>query len=306
MSTYRPFIVFYALTFLLLALVPLFAVIFNDGSMDYSAAAEQASQATGIAWTSSLINVIRLSMVEPVLLLAMLGSAVPALAAVVTLFWQRTGWRSFVSRLLPWQNTPTRKVIVSYTTMFVVLSLSLLVIFWLRGALGYEYSMGVSLSISVIPLLLLMSLTDQGALLEELGWRGYMQPGLQEAGMNPLTAAIVVGLAWGLWHLPRDITTGVIESLGFWTYLLQFLPAFLLGTIAASVIAIFFCNQVGGSVIPAIIVHGLTNDAIGLSGTATVAEALTPLHQITKNLPLAIIAGGIIFLSGKDLSYRGS
>ncbi|HIG44799.1 MAG: CPBP family intramembrane glutamic endopeptidase [bacterium] len=45
---------------------------------------------------------------------------------------------------------------------------------------------------------------DQGELLEEAGWRGYATPLLQDGGVNPLMAAVIVGLAWSLWHVPRD------------------------------------------------------------------------------------------------------
>ena len=161
--------------------------------------------------------------------------------------------------------------------------------------------MDVSFSLVLVGTIVLLSLVDQGALLEELGWRGFMQPEMQKLALSPLAVAVIVGLAWGLWHLPRDITTGVIERLGPVVYLFQFLPAFVLGTISVSIIAIFFCNRLGGSVIPAIIVHGVTNDALGLSGSASITEALTPFHQITKNLPFAVIAGLTVWFSGVRL-----
>ena len=36
---------------------------------------------------------------------------------------------------------------------------------------------------------------------EETGWRGFAQPRLQ-VRFNPLTAGMIVGLLWGVWHLP--------------------------------------------------------------------------------------------------------
>jgi len=36
---------------------------------------------------------------------------------------------------------------------------------------------------------------------EEVGWRGWMLPKLQEK-FSPLSSSIILGLVWGLWHLP--------------------------------------------------------------------------------------------------------
>ena len=302
----RHFTAFYFLTFLLLGLIPLLSLVFNDGSMDFTAAADSASQQTGIPWTSSLINVLRLSLVEPVLLLSMLGSAVPLLAALVMLvvLRKRQHWTAFAQRLLPYRRTSVGIAAAHYGLIFALLVPCLILVLWLRNALGGEYEIEVSFSLMLIGTIVLMSLVDQGALLEELGWRGFMQPEMQKLALSPVVVAVIVGLAWGLWHLPRDITTGVIERLGVMVYLFQFLPAFVLGTISVSIIAIFFCNRLGGSVIPAIIVHGVTNDALGLSGSASITEALTPFHQITKNLPFAVIAGLMVWFSGVRLGLH--
>ena len=116
-----------------------------------------------------------------------------------------------------------------------------------------------------------------------------------------MAAAVLVGAAWGLWHVPRDVAYGVIERLGMLQYLLLFLPSFLAGTITISIIAAYFVNRCGGSIIPAIMVHGLTNDAVGLSGVASMEIALSPYHQATKALPFAFIAFGIVFISGRRL-----
>lgn len=37
-------------------------------------------------------------------------------------------------------------------------------------------------------------------LAEEPGWRGFLQPRLQQRGMSPWLASLLVGLVWGLWH----------------------------------------------------------------------------------------------------------
>jgi len=57
--------------------------------MDFDAVAEKASAQSGIAWTSSLVNLVRLCLVEPGLWLLVIGSSVPTLAALVVLLMAR-------------------------------------------------------------------------------------------------------------------------------------------------------------------------------------------------------------------------
>jgi hypothetical protein len=298
--------VYFLLTLLMLGLVPALSLVFNDGSMDFSEAAARASEASGIAWTSNLIDVVRLSLVEPVLLLTMIGSLAPFLAALCLMLFLRQGeiWRRFWLRLRPFSGVSYQAAAMNYALIFILLTVSLFFVFELRHLLGVEYQRDIQLNYSILIAIFLIAFLDQGAVLEELGWRGFLSPEMQQMGIQPLATACIVGVLWGLWHLPRDITTGVIERLGAFDYLLLFLPSFITGTIAVSIIAVYFMNRLGGSVIPAIVIHGITNDAVGISGSASITEALTPFHQITKNLPFALIALGLVFVSGAGLGYH--
>lgn len=300
----KPFLWFYALTFLLLALIPISDALFIGDGMNFDAAAARASAATGLQWTSNLLVALRLALVEPSLLLAIYGSAVPAFAAIVVIAClRRSGkWRMFLGRLNPLCGTELRIALPLYAAIFVVLISLLLMVLWIRNITGGNYTITDSaFGLTIVPALLAIAFLDQGAVLEELGWRGFATPELQDRVMSPLAAALLIGVCWGLWHLPRDITTGVIERLGILTYLSLYLPAFLAGTVAVSIIASYFMNRMGGSLIPAIVVHGMANDAVGLSGTASIIDALTPYHQATKNLPLAALAMALILLSGPSL-----
>lgn len=276
--------------------------------MDFDQIAAQASEATGLTWTSNLLVVIRLMVHEPLLLLLLFGSLVPAIAAVLTLLFVKRPekWRRFFGRLLPIRDGDWISALKVYTQIFILLILGLLVTYGVRQLSGGDYQWNDNLmGLQLIPSIFVIAFLDQGAILEELGWRGFATPELQDQGVNPLKTAIVIGVCWGLWHLPRDITTGVIERLGWGSYLFMYLPSFLLGTISVSIIASYYMNKMGGSIIPAIVAHGITNDAIGLSGAASIIEALTPYHQITRAIPFTLLALVLLKRSGAQLNYQG-
>jgi hypothetical protein len=301
---------FFALTFLLLLLIPLIETALGGGGLDFEAAAARASAESGLAWTSSLWTVVRLCLVEPTLWLLVLGSAVPSLAALIVCCWSgRSQIRRLLARLRPLGGGVSwRAALGSYGLLAMALPACLLCVYALRSLLpGPEYAQpaglfGPALAIS----LLTAAFLDQGAVLEELGWRGYAQPELQAGLVSPLGAALLVGVGWGLWHVPRDVVAGVIDRLGLVQYLLLFLPAFVAGTVTMSIIAAYFMNRSGGSIIPAIMVHGLGNDAVGLSGVAAMEVALSPYHQATKVLPFAVLAACIVAVSGRRLGLTRS
>jgi membrane protease YdiL (CAAX protease family) len=193
--------------------------------------------------------------------------------------------------------------ILDYGLVFVLMMGGLIAVFALRSLLpGPEYARPAELVGSgLVGALLGAALLDQGAVLEELGWRGFALPELQASGLSPLAAAVVVGVGWGLWHVPRDLTGGVVERLGVLPYLLLYLPSFLAGTVTVSIIAAYFVNRASGSVIPAIMVHGLANDSVGISGAASMELALSPYHQATKALPFALLAVAILLVAGRSL-----
>lgn len=307
MKSFRRFTVYYVLTILLLALVPLLSALFGS-SLDFDGMATAASEQSGIPWTSNLIDVIRLSLVEPALWLLVIGSFVPSLAALVVLFGTRN--RSGISVLLRRFNplglrrVPIKKAAGNYLLLTGGLVFCLTLTFWIRGAVGADYQReGLVLGPGLLLAILFSGFLDQGAILEEPGWRGYATPLLQGGRVNPLTAAIVIGVAWGFWHIPRDVVTGLIGELGPLNYLLLFLPAFTLGTVTVSIIAALFMNRIGGSLIPAILVHGLANDAIGIAGQATIEQALTAGHQFTKALPFLAFAILLVLWRGSKLDY---
>jgi len=142
---------------------------------------------------------------------------------------------------------------------------------------------------------------NQGALLEELGWRGYALPLMIKRWGNPLLASILLGIAWALWHFPREIPMLLSGQ--------QDIPALLIGQfwfifmcINMSIIATYFVNITGGSVLPAIIIHGTLNMVGGMFNT----EHMGLRSAFSLDGPLMWFSAAIVILLlvGTDLGWK--
>jgi membrane protease YdiL (CAAX protease family) len=137
------------------------------------------------------------------------------------------------------------------------------------------------------PALLLMALLWplMAALGEEIGWRGLLLPRLA-ARLGLLPAALVIGLIWGVWHLPADFVG--LKGYGDWFWL-----AFLVNgpyvLTAHSIIMAWLWKRTGGSLLAAVLYHfSVTASAIlaptagaeGPSGLAAAAIGATLLWLI--------------------------
>ena len=120
-----------------------------------------------------------------------------------------------------------------------------------------------------------------GPLGEEPGWRGFALPRLQQR-RTALTSSVLVGLIWGLWHIPLYLLpgTGQHELLRTGTS-----PAFAIGgfvgwTIGLSVLFTWLFNQTRGSLIVVILFHAAVNLAAFLPATVGSTGAATLLNVL--------------------------
>jgi uncharacterized protein len=107
--------------------------------------------------------------------------------------------------------------------------------------------------------LISLPLIALGPLGEELGWRGFLLPRMLER-MKPLTAALVLGSIWMLWHVPAFLLSGAPQSsMSF--------PIFVIGGIAFNVFTTWiFLNARQSVLVAGIIPHTIANawgDAFG-------------------------------------------
>ena len=86
---------------------------------------------------------------------------------------------------------------------------------------------------------------------EELGWRGYALPKLLET-RSPLVASLIIGVLWGLWHLPTFFIAGTPQFN-------QPIVAFLVLTTAYSILLSWVVLHARGSVLIATLFHGAIN-----------------------------------------------
>jgi hypothetical protein len=117
--------------------------------------------------------------------------------------------------------------------------------------------------------------------------------------MSPLSAALVLGAFWGLWHIPLFLTVGSFQSTIPFT-------GFMVSIIATSVMVSWIFNHSRGSVLLAAIFHACTDAAIAFVGVMSastvsfwifvvlqcaVAGALAPsLRRLPQNAAGLVIA----------------
>jgi len=204
--------------------------------------------AYALAW--ALFPLIEISQ-----LFGLLGLFAPALAAVLTS--ALVGGRGQVSSLL------RRLTLWRVGVGWYALALGLPILISL-ALLGVAILGGAPASIRMSPISALSALVFVLVVGEELGWRGFAQPAL-ERSRSPLSAAIIVGLLWGFWHLPTFLLPGMPQAgIPF--------PAFLAFTTAASIVLAWLMRRSGGSVIIATLFHGSFNTFGFLTPSLSSAE----------------------------------
>ncbi len=180
------------------------------------------------------------------LVLLLLGSLVPSTVAIllVAAIHGKAGVRKLLGRLLLW------RVGVGWWVAVVLLAaLSV-------GAVGASVLLGgdspdVTATIPGAVFLLIFSIVPGSAGGEEIGWRGFALPQLQ-AVRSALGASVVLGVAWGVWHLPLYLTGADFRPISL------FAP-WVAVAIAASIIYTWIYNGTGGSLLLVVLFHAASN-----------------------------------------------
>jgi membrane protease YdiL (CAAX protease family) len=89
---------------------------------------------------------------------------------------------------------------------------------------------------------------------EEIGWRGYALPRLQTR-YHPILASIILGIIWGLWHLPSFWIEGSVHQS-------MSLPFFVLASVGYSILYTWIYNGSGGSLLLICMLHAANNTTV--------------------------------------------
>jgi membrane protease YdiL (CAAX protease family) len=170
------------------------------------------------------------------------GLLMPAIAAVIVTRMTEggAGVRRLLRGLLVWRTSP-----IWYAVALGLPVLLSLVIAYLGVLLGAPNQIQFS---PLSPLAVVVFVLVVG---EEVGWRGFALPRLLER-QSALQASLVLGLLWGLWHLPTFFIPGTPQA-GIP------IPAHLVYVIALSVLFTWMYLHTRGSLLLATLFHGAVN-----------------------------------------------
>lgn len=177
----------------------------------------------------------------------------PALGRLVTVRTVDVGWTS----PLPMRGAGRWRI----GSMLIPLGVALFVyggaylIAWLVGWVSFQPAwpaarIAVHLAVNIPLLVVIMGV---GSIGEELGWRGYLQPRLDEAGVR--YAVVWVGLMWFLFHLPIMLIGGYQHGEGSFGVVLLL---FAVGCVTDAVVWTWACYR-QKSLWPAIWFHTFHN-----------------------------------------------
>jgi membrane protease YdiL (CAAX protease family) len=86
---------------------------------------------------------------------------------------------------------------------------------------------------------------------EEIGWRGYMLPRLQNR-YSALWASVVISIGWAIWHLPLFWANESYRQMGAAATL-----GWYLSMLTGSILTTWLYNSSGGSILLLALFHGL-------------------------------------------------
>ena len=225
--------------------------------------------------------------------LQMVSGFGPSLAAVVVVARTRggAGLKEWLKQRFRWRHLRWRWIVLAFGLPPVLMALALGIESALGGTIPASPARGhVALAVVNFGLVFLVG----GPLGEELGWRGHALPALA-AVTRWRAASLLVGVIWGLWHLPLFFMAEAAQS---------HMPIglFFASTVAQSVIlgALFMATD--RSVVPVMVMHTSINAWLNVFPVLPTADSARPFALVVGLQTLV----ALLLLSPWSVRLRGA
>lgn len=166
------------------------------------------------------------------------------------LIW-RVGWKWYLVALLLMPSIQFVSVLLSAVVRQSPIDFSTVYAFKIFGP-------SVNLILLIVPFFLFDALANG----EEIAWRGFVLPRVQ-AKHSALVSSLIVGVIWGIWHLPKFLSHWDTLTFVF----------FMAGITARSVLYTWLYNNTKGSLLLTTIFHAAGNTGGILLPVATTATS---------------------------------
>jgi membrane protease YdiL (CAAX protease family) len=283
MEKINPIIQFTIITFLISWLLWVPLLIWSQGNPDF--------------FTST-------SEIPPLLIVIQtLGAAAPSIAAIFTIRtrYGKETLENVFKKYFEWKQ-PLVFILVSILLLPLIHIPTLFLVYIFEGAIIWQYeatpigdivtSSGWIALAFTIPIVFVTNLLSS-PLLEELGWRGFLLPKLQEK-YSALNSSLIVGVIWGVWHIPLWLIYG------------DNLVLTLVMIILTSIIYTWLFNSTNGSMLMVLFFHSSANLALNLinvpSHIGTDDFASLPFYQLSLLLLVVVVL--VATVGRKSLSRK--
>ncbi|MFX1528906.1 MAG: type II CAAX prenyl endopeptidase Rce1 family protein [Promethearchaeota archaeon] len=237
-----------------------------------------------IAWISTWILVLPLILTNFGLLSVdmnwhFLGALGPTISAIIVVYItaKKQGLKELKNTSFKWR-IGAFWILFSALIMPFFLLLAILLNFFFTGnfidLIGYLIDNGISSPLTFFIWIWVGAIAY--GLFEEIGWRGYALPKLQEK-YNSLIATIILTIGWAFWHFPMFLYHFSVDMLFGWLYSL----------FMGSIIVTFLFNSSGGSAFATILFH-ITNNLVWLFNIAELQIYLTIMITIFAFIILVV------------------
>jgi len=215
--------------------------------------------------------------------------AVVVVATLVVAFFSPLNRRL----LLPATGDPQPRPSAGWIVLSVALLPALFIVAWLLAGSrsgGLEATVlhgGLARAGWIVLVCFAHNLLLGGSLGEEIGWRGFLLPALLRR-MSPLAASVVLGVVWGLWHLPIDFYAG------FGLHGIGAVVARVVYAVPMSILFTWFFLRTRGSLLVALLLHASIN-VMGDLGLSSFEAAGVVFFLVATAVALVVVVASPLF-----------